>query len=353
MRKTVAGKHFRINSVLLVLSFAVLLAGLFCGGCQRNRDARESARAPSKGKVRLVATIYPLAEFAREVGGERVSVVQLTPQGREPHHWEPSPVDMLRLYKAQVFFYNGAGMEPWAEKILPALRARGVKVVKATENLDLLSFAEEESLGVTVLPGSGSAGKAGNDANPREQQEDIDPHVWLDPVLAKKVVSHLAKELIAVDPAGSSDYMRNAQTVQKELDRIHREYLAAVPLFGSRDLVVSHAAFGYLARRYDLRQIPVLGLTPEQEPDAATLARVIEYARQRGVKYIFFEATVSPRVAETVAREADARILVLNPIGGITEQDMQNGLDYFDLMRQNLANLKKALEYEGEKHESS
>ncbi|MDD2361056.1 MAG: zinc ABC transporter substrate-binding protein, partial [Syntrophaceticus schinkii] len=104
-----------------------------------------------------------------------------------------------------------------------------------------------------------------------------------------------------------------------------------------------HAAFGYLANRYGLCQIPILGLTPEQEPDAATMAGVIDFTRKQNIKYIFFEAMVSPRVAETIARETGAKTLVLHPIGALTEEENKEGIDYFDLMHQNLENLKKAL----------
>lgn len=340
-QKACKDKFLGTRYIVLVLSLAIV-AGIFCGGCQHNKKVDEAVPQTSKAKVRLVATIYPLAEFARGVGGDRVEVVQLIPQGREPHHWEPSPSDMLCLYQAQVFVYNGAGMEPWAEKILPALRAKKISVVRGTEGLNLLTFAEEERKGITVFPGqTRDSAQVGDEAH--RHDEGFDPHVWLDPVLAKSIVSHLTRELIAVDPAGSSDYLRNAQVLQGKLDQLHQEYQTALSGFKNRDLVVSHAAFGYLARRYNLRQIPVLGLTPEQEPDAATLAQVSDYARKNGVKYIFFEAMVSPRVAETVAREAGAQTLVLNPIGGITEEELKQGLDYFGLMRQNLTNLKKAL----------
>jgi zinc transport system substrate-binding protein len=341
-QKACKEKFLRIQSVVLILSLMIAI-GIFCAGCQDNEKSDETVFQNSKAKVRLVATIYPLAEFAKGVGGDRVEVIQLIPQGREPHHWEPSPADMLRLYQAQVFVYNGAGMEPWADKILPALRAKKISVVKGTEDLNLLTFAEEEKKGITVFLGQARGGAQAEDADHQQHDGDVDPHVWLDPVLVKSIVSHLTRELIAVDPAGSSDYLRNAQALQGKLDQLNQEYLEASSEFKSRDLVVSHAAFGYLAQRYDLRQIPVLGLTPEQEPDAATLARVTDYVRKNGVKYIFFEAMVSPRVAETVARETGAQTLVLNPIGGITEEELQQGLDYFGLMRQNLENLKKAL----------
>ncbi len=293
----------------------------------------------SEEKLKIVATIYPLAEFSSRIVGNNASVTQLLPPGSEPHHWEPSPVDMKRIYDAQVFIYHGAGMEPWVEKILPTLQDRKIKIVKATEKADLLTFAEEENLGVTKFLGSSSSGGEHNHGD----EDGVDPHAWLDPVQAKSIVSYIAQEIAAVDKVNSDCYRRNAQAVLDELEQIHQEYSTAVSQFQKHDLVVSHAAFGYLANRYELCQIPILGLTPEQEPDAATMARVIDFTRKQHIKYIFFEAMVSPRVAETIARETGAKTLVFHPIGALTEEEDKEGLDYFDLMRQNLENLKKAL----------
>lgn len=292
----------------------------------------------SEEKLKIVVTIYPLAEFSSRIVGNNASVTQLLPPGREPHHWEPSPADMKRIYDAQVFIYHGAGMEPWVEKILPALQDRKIKIVKATEKTELLTFVEEESLGVTKFLGSTSAGEHNHG-----DQEGVDPHVWLDPVQAKSIVSYIAQEIATVDAPNADCYRNNAQTVLDELEQIHQEYSAAVSQFQRQDLVVSHAAFGYLAHRYELCQIPVLGLTPEQEPDAATMAIIVDFTRKQNIKYIFYEAMVSPKVAETIARDTGAKTLVLHPIGALTEEENNKGLDYFDLMRQNLENLKKAL----------
>lgn len=318
---------------LLVL---VLLMGSF-SGCQQGKVSRDGV---AEKKIKIVATIYPLAEFSSRIVGNKASVTQLLPPGREPHHWEPSPADMKQIYDAQVFIYHGAGIEPWAEKILPVLRERKIKIIKATEKTDLLTFAEEQSLGVTKFLGVRTTEDQHNDVD----QESVDPHAWLDPVLAKSIVSFIAGEMAAVDTANADYYQRNAQAVLDELEQIHQEYSMAASQFKSRDLVVSHAAFGYLANRYGLCQIPILGLTPEQEPDAATLARVIDFTRKQNIKCIFFEAMVSPRVAETIARETGGKTLVLHPIGALTEEENKKGLDYFDLMHQNMENLTKALE---------
>lgn len=344
------GPLFRVVTVLV---FAACL-GFLAAGCT---PAPRSGPAAPQAKLRVAATIYPLAEFSRRVGGARVEVAQLLPPGAEPHHWEPSPKDMMRLYQAQVVVFNGAGLEPWAVRVIPALRARGIRVVEAAQGLDLLTFAEEERLGVTFYPGGFPApgGFPGHEAHQRgglegetaghavHPAEGVDPHVWLDPLLAREIVSKLAGEFGAADPAGRAEYERRARLLQKRLERLHQEYAAAARSFRSRDLVVSHAAFGYLARRYGLRQVPVLGLTPEQEPDAATLRMVADFCRKQGVRYIFFESLVSPRVAETLAREVGARTLLLTPAAGLTPEEARSGLDYFALMSRNLANLKKAL----------
>ncbi len=321
---------------LLVL---LLLMGSF-SGCRQEQVSRDSV---SEKKLKIVVTIYPLAEFSSRIVGDNASVIQLLPPGSEPHHWEPSPADMKRIYDAQVFIYHGAGMEPWVERILPALQDRKIKIIKATEKAEMLTFAEEENLGVTKFLGSSSSGGGHNHEHNHGEEDGVDPHAWLDPVQAKSIVSYIAQEIAAVDAANSDYYLRNAQAVLDDLEQIHQDYSAAVSQFQSRDLVVSHAAFGYLANRYGLCQIPILGLTPEQEPDAATMASVIDFTRKQNIKYIFFEAMVSPRVAETIARETGAKTLVLHPIGALTEEENNEGLDYFDLMRQNLENLKKAL----------
>ncbi len=361
-------KALALLPLFVFLLFTACL-GIFFGGCTKPQQF-SAPPAGAQRKVRVVATIYPLAEFARQVGGGRVEVTQLLPSGAEPHHWEPSPKDMVKLHQAQIVIFNGAGLEPWAGRVLPSLRARGIRVVDAAQGLDLLTFAEEKRLGLTIDPGSPGAGGpkgpeerkdlAGTEAPEGEHhhrhQEDetaqkktgsggfgADPHVWLDPLLAGEIASRLAEEFTAVDPAGAADYEKGARALQNQLDRLHQEYAAAVRKFRSRDFVVSHAAFGYLARRYGLRQVAVLGLSPEQEPDAATLSRVVDFCREREIKYIFFESLVSPRVAEMIAREVGAQTLPLTPVGGLTPEEKARGLDYFALMRQNLANLERAL----------
>jgi len=323
--------YLKTCACLMVFILTVVLLS----GCQQVETTAEDGES----KLQIAVTIYPLAEFARGIVGDRATVTQIIPPGSEPHHWEPAPSDMQTIYKTDVFIYHGAGMELWAEKILPELKDRKVKIIKATEEIPLLTFAEEEKLGITnFLRASKSEG-----LQEGELEREFDPHVWLDPVLAKDMVTFMAEEIAAVDQENADYYLHNAQLLIDKLDQLDKEYTEAVALFQHRDIVVSHAAFGYLAYRYGLCQIPVLGITPEQEPDAATLARVIDFSRQQNIKYIFYESTASPRIAETIAKEIGVETLVLNPIGALTQEDINKGYDYFALMRQNLENLKKAL----------
>lgn len=334
-----SGKPLRFKiGVLILLTALGMLAGVFLGGCGQRKPSPASGGA-SGGRIQVVATIYPLADFARLVGGERVSVTQLLPQEAEPHDWEPSPKDIMKLYRAKLVIYNGAGLEPWMARLLPSLQSKGVRAMEATKGLQLLTFAEEEKQGwTTYVNGSGRFREKGemNDA-------PVDPHAWLDPLLAREIVSRMAKELIAVDPAGKVDYMRRAQALQNRLADLDRAYTVAARGFRRKDIIVSHAAFGYLGRRYGLRQVPLLGLVPEQEPDAATLAKIVDYGRKQGIRYVFTEPTVNPRVAETVARELGVSVLPLTPIDSLSQQERERRSDYFDLMLQNLNNLKKAL----------
>lgn len=326
------GKNsLKICTSLMVFIFIVVLLS----GCQQVETTAEDGES----KLQVAVTIYPLAEFAKGIVGDRASVTQIIPPGSEPHHWEPAPSDMKTIYETDVFIYHGAGMELWVEKILPELKDRQVKVIKATERLPLLTFAEEEKLGITnFLRANRTEG-----LQEGELEGVFDPHVWLDPVLAKDMVTFMAEEIAAVDKVNADYYLHNAQLLIDKLDQLDKEYTTAVVQFPNRDIVVSHAAFGYLAYRYGLCQIPVLGISPEQEPDAATLARVIDFSRQHNIKYIFYESTTSPRIAETIAQEIGVETLALNPIGALTQEDINKGYDYFYLMRQNLENLKKAL----------
>jgi zinc transport system substrate-binding protein len=286
----------------------VVLAPLAAAGCQQ--------ASPPEGKPLVVASFYPMYEFARQVAGERAHVLSLVPPGVHGHDWEPSPQDVTQVQRARVFVYNGAGFEPWAEKLIKEA-ARPATVVVAA------------SAGLTVT----RAGGSGN----------VDPHVWLDPVLARGEVEAIRAALERSDPAGKAAYADNARAFNARLDALNLSFETGLRDCARREVVVSHAAFGYLTRRYRLEQLPVMGLTPEAEPSPAALAGIVRLARERKVQAIFLEPLVSPRLAETLAREVGVRILPLNPVEGVTTSEAKAGTGYVELMARNLESLRTGL----------
>lgn len=292
----------------------LLLVVATIGGCR--------TRPTETGRLSVIASFYPLQEFAQRTAGDRAVVRNLTPAGTEPHDFEPTPQNVVRLKQANVLIYNGAGFEPWVERLLPELSASTVQV-NATASLPLVRGALEEDA------------KAG---------QRPDPHVWLDPVLAAQQVDLIVAGLAKADPRGRTVFEGNAARVKDDLDALHRRYVSTLAACRRRRFITSHAAFGYLARRYALTQVAITGLDPETEPSPARLKQIILEARRTGARVIYYETLVNPRVAEVIAREVGARTAVLNPIEGLTPDGRRRGENYFTLMAANLKALAEGLD---------
>lgn len=319
---------------LIVLAF--VLAGLT--GCQE--AARTDAPPAAAPRPLVVASFYPLYEFARQVAGDRAEVVSLVPPGVEPHDWEPAPADVGRVEKAALFIYQGAGFDPGAERLAKNLSPPG-RALEATAGLPLFT-ADQPAHRHDQRHGHG-----GHEARPVKASESTsppDPHVWLDPTLAQVQVASIRDALAKVDAAGASHYASRAAEYSGKLTALHEAYVRGLERCARREVVVSHAAFSYLARRYELLQVPVTGVAPQAEPSPADLARVVRTVRRLKAKVIFFETLVSARLAETLAAEVGAKTMVLNPIEGLTPEEANAGKDYVALMQQNLDHLRTALE---------
>lgn len=286
----------------------VLLCGALAAGC------RESS-APG-GKPLVVASFFPMYDFARQVAADRAQVISLVPPGVHGHDWEPSPQDVAQVRRARIFVYNGAGFEPWVDKLVKEAAGSATVVVAA-------------SAGLTVA-------RTGADGG-------TDPHVWLDPVLAKGEVDAIRAALERGDPAGTSAYEAKASAYAARLADLDGRFEAGLRDCARREVVVSHAAFGYLTRRYRLEQIAVTGLAPQAEPSPAALAAIVRTARERRVTAIFLEPLVSPKLAETLAREVGVRLLTLDPIEGVTRKEAAEGIGYVELMARNLQSLREGL----------
>lgn len=319
-------------ALLPVLLAAVLLLAGCPGGGQK-----EKASVPSGEKVVVYASVFPLFDFARNIGGERVQVLNLMPPGSDPHHWEPTPGDLVKISKSGVFLYCGAGLESWVDGALKNIDQNRLVVVDSSRGVQLLTISAEDGHEQEEKNGEEEKNKGGEAED--HGHSGVDPHIWLDPLNAGVMVDNILAGLVKADPAGREYYSANAERYKAGLVALDKRYRAALEGAKVKEFVVSHAAFGYLARRYRLNQVPIRGLTADTEPSPARMAEIVNLVRRQGIKYIFFEPTVSPKVSEAIARETGAGILVLNPIAGITEKQINDGKDYLSLMEENLENL--------------
>ncbi|MEE9248253.1 MAG: zinc ABC transporter substrate-binding protein, partial [Dehalococcoidia bacterium] len=248
-----------------------------------------------------------------------VHVVNLTPPGAEPHDWEPGAQDIISILKADLFTYNGSGFEPWVDRVLEEAHGNEAEILNATDAL-------------------------GPDLSPGEGQGPADPHVWLDPGLYLKQAVAVKQALAAIDPEGDAQYSENLASLEQDLKVLESEMEKGLSACALNVFVINHASFGYLARRFGLEQLSISGLSPEAESSPARLRKLVNQIEDSGIGYVFFESLVSPRVAETLAKEVGAQTLELNPLEGLTSEEQEAGEDYFSVMRSNLDNLKKALQ---------
>jgi len=300
-------KFSAVFSLFLILS---LLSG--CTG--------PGSGIPDDGKLTVITSFYEMYDFACKIGGDKIHVVNLTPAGVEPHDWEPSPSDIVSLEKADVFIYNGAGMESWVDSVLASLGNKNLAVVKASSGIPLLNSDGEKSQGTSN-----------------------DPHVWLNPQNAKAEMKAILDALVEKDPDNAAYYEDNYSRYAQDLDTLDGEFRDALAVVPFRNIVVAHQAFSYLCSAYDLHQVAIEGLAADSEPDAARMGDIIDFARSNHVKVIFFEELVSPKVAKVIAEESGCTTAVLNPLEGMSAKDQADGKDYFSAMRENLAELVKAL----------
>jgi len=296
---------------------ALLVGGLVLAAPLAACSSRSDASG-SSGGVQVVASFYPLAEAAQQVGGSFVSVDNLTAPGVEPHDLELTPQQIEAIDTADVVLYLGGGFQPAVEDALGD--ATGA-VIDASASLRKLPVPAGES----------------------DASLTADPHVWLDPTLYQQIVDEVRGALSQADPAHAQAFMANADAYGRQLEQLDGEYRSGLGHCQRSLIVTSHAAFGYLSARYGLTQEPISGLSPDAEPTPQHLAALKDLVEREGVTTIFTEELVSPKVADTLANEAGATTAVLNPLESLTPDEAGAGDDYVSVMRTNLATLRTAL----------
>ena len=230
----------KINFRLLIIGAVIALAVIFFWF----KDKPSSTVDDNSDQAEITATFYPLAYLAEEIGGDLVRVHNITPPGVEPHDFEPSPTDIAKIYNSKLFVLNGGGIDTWAEKIRPNLEAKHIPI------LEMLFELRDQ------LPAPGKS----------------DPHLWLDPMIMSREAELLANALMRIDPEHTQEYTNNRDRLTSKLAELDAEYQAGLANCQLREIVATHDAFGYLARRYNFKVLHILGLSPEEEPSPKKVA---------------------------------------------------------------------------------
>ncbi|MBI3397068.1 zinc ABC transporter substrate-binding protein [Candidatus Woesebacteria bacterium] len=281
--------------ILIVISFFLIKGGV---------------NKVNTSKNQIVTSFYPIYFFTSRIAGDKFDVINITPDRTEPHDYELSTDDLIKIQKSKLLIVNGVGLEPWLEKLKDNLNENEIKITTTGEGLS----------------------------------KNNDPHFWLDPVLAKSVAEKITKSLIEIDPENTNYFLRNNALLTDDLGKLDKDFKTGLNKCRLNQVVTSHATFGYLASKYNLKQIAISGLSPDEEPSPAKISEIADLIKKRGIKYIFFERLVSPRFAETIALETGAKIIEFNPLEGLSRSEELKNKDYFSIQRQNLKNLKIALE---------
>ncbi len=276
-------------------------------------------------EILLATSFYPLFDLASHIGGERVSVVNLTPPGVDPHEFEPSLKDMANLEEADIFLYNGGGLDPWAEKKEKELEEKGVIVLNMSSFFDLREDDEK------------------HDDDDDHHKED--PHIWLDPLMMKEMAEIIFSSLIEIDKEGEDYYKENKDNLVSLLEKLDNDYREGLKDCRLDSIVISHASLHYLAERYGFQMIAISGISPLEEPSSRKLAEITEMVKEGEIGHIFFETTIPSALSETIAKETGAETLVFNPASSLTKKELEEK-NYFSVMKENLEQLKIALDCE-------
>lgn len=270
-------------------------------------------------KIRIVASITPLVDFAKQVGGDKVDVVLLLPPGASPHTFEPTPKVIREISKARIFLKIGAGLEFWADRMIKTTSAK-IHVVDSSAGVDLIKDAHH-----------------GHDSS-HKHHVDADPHIWLDPLICIEIIKKIETALSKTDPANAFYYQKNAAAYSDSLRKLDKELIERTGSFRAREYVTFHSAWNYFSRRYGLKVVAVIEESPGKEPTPRHIKRIIRDLKKLSTKIVFAEPQFSPKVAETIAREAGAQVFFLDPYGGQGDKDT-----YIKLMLHNLSIMEKAL----------
>lgn len=320
-----------MKHLMIAVLFSMCLT-LVCA-CQK-KESQPPASAHKK--LVVVTTLFPLYDFCRTIGGDKVDVSLLLPPGVEAHAFSPRPEDAVRITKADLFVFTNEFMEPWAVRFVKGLNAGNVLLTDSSKGITLRKTGDADG---------------GEDVHGHEEKGHhhpaggMDPHIWLDFANARIMVDNIASAMGTKDPANKAYYLANATAFKAELEKLDGEFKAGLADCAKRTFLHGgHYAFGYLADRYGLRYESASAVNADAEPTPAKLIALVKQVRAMDLKYVFSEELLSPRVSEIIAKETGASVLLLHGAHNISKADFEKGVTFVSLMRKNLVNLRTGLE---------
>lgn len=282
----------------------------------------------SDEKVKVYATIFPIYDFTKNIGKDKIELNYIVPPSSEPHDYEISAKTIKDIQNADLLIKNGLGVDGFADNIKS--ESEKLNIVVASEGIEKITYEKD---GI-------------HDENHTEEEHDhgeYDPHVWLNINNAIKECENIKNALVKVDAKNKEYYEENYNNYVKELKDLQDSYKENLKEIKNKTILVSHDAYGYLCKEYGINQISVTGVNPNQEPSMSKIAELTDYAKDKNIKYILFDGLVNPKVSQTIANEANIDTMILYSIDGITKEDFNNSEDYVSLMEKNLETLKTVL----------
>ncbi|WP_173917290.1 metal ABC transporter solute-binding protein, Zn/Mn family [Halobacillus sp. Marseille-Q1614] len=338
-----------------IISVFILIGILLLGACSNQSSEEE------KKTLKINTTVYPLQYFTERIAGEKAEVNSILPAGSDAHSYEPSTKEMVKLAEAEAFIYNGAGLESYAEKISDAIESEDVAILEAANGLDLEKSGhshdeeenhdddhvyEEESHSDENSHEEGNGEQDSHDEKESHEGHDHgenDPHIWLDPVRSIQLAENIKEMLVELQPESEEQFNENFEALKAELEELDKKFHDEVAGQDKKEIIVSHAAYGYWEQAYGIEQIAVSGLSPTNEPSQKELENIIKTAEENDLNYVLFEQNITPKVSEVVQKEIGAEPLRVHNLSVLTEEDIEAEEDYFSLMNKNINVLNQAL----------
>ncbi|GIO26589.1 metal ABC transporter solute-binding protein, Zn/Mn family [Ornithinibacillus bavariensis] len=328
------------KSWIIIVSLGIILLLAAC-------STSSSTELKDEDTLTIYTSIYPLEDFAKKIGGAHVQVKTLIPAGSDSHTYEPTSKEILNIARADAFIYNGLGMESYADKIKDTLKSEDVLIVEASDGVEAIKHAHGEEHEHGEENHDNGHEEADHEEDEHDEHEhhhgDIDPHVWLDPVRAEVLASNIKDALIKLQPEFKAEFEQNYETLKNDLEALDEDFHNLASQKENPEMIVSHAAYGYWEQSYGIKQIPIAGLSSSEEPSQGELTKIIQLAKEKNIQYVIFEQNITPKVAEVIREEIKAEPLYLHNLSTLTTEDIENGEDYFSLMKRNLETLEKAL----------